>query len=161
MQLVSELYKGKEINFLKNDLPDPIIQCFIDGVHTERGNEVINSFHENVELCRKWKFQIADQINNNIKGPLKPLKLAAVSVSFFFYPPFHGNKDLDIDNFIKLVIDGLAKGLFSQNWEEEKALESKIKFNENDSIFKNIYLEYQEYVEELKEGIYITVWALE
>ena len=62
-----------------------------------------------------------------------------------------------MDNYVKLVIDGIAKGLFSKDWESEKKQE-KVRFNEDDSIFKKIYLESHE-IEGEKEGIYITAWS--
>jgi hypothetical protein len=162
MQIEKKIYKEKEINFLKGKASSAIIECYIDGVLTKRGNEVINSVvsSKNADLLYSWKIKIADNINKLKISPIS-LEPASVSVSFFFYKPFHGNRDFDIENFIKPIIDGAAKGLFSKDWEAEKVKEEKVHFNEDDSIFKKIYLEYHDYIEESKEGIYITVWPLE
>jgi hypothetical protein len=162
MELAQAVYKEKNVSFLKSDLPSPIIQCFIEGVSTKRGMEIMNSVvsSKNADLLYAWKVKIADCINN-IKTMPVSTKAAAISITFFFYRPLHGNKDLDIENFVKPVIDGIAKGLFSKNWPQEKQQEGKVHFNEDDSIFKKIYLEYHDHIEELKEGLYITVWPLE
>ena len=146
MELAQVVYKGKNVSFLKSDAPEPIIQCFIEGVSTKRGMEIMNSVvsSKNAELLYAWKVKIADCINS-IKTMPVSAKAAAISITFFFCRPLHGNKDFDIENFVKPAIDGIAKGLFSKNWPQEKQQEGKVHFNEDDSIFKKIYLEYHDH----------------
>jgi len=156
IQLAKTPDKRKEINFLKVDSPGPVIQDFIKGIPTERGNEVINSVvsPNKKQLIRAWKYKIA----NNIYKKKKPLldKLAVLSITFFFCKKIRGNRKFDLDNYVKPVIDGIAKGLFSKDWKREKKQE-KVRFGEDDSIFKKIYLESHE-IEGKNEKIHITVW---
>ena len=160
MQLEKKSFEGKIISFLKGNSAIPAIQCFIEGISTKRGSKVINSITENNELLYQWKIKIADEVNKG-KNAFISLGDAAVSLSFFFYCPFHGNVRFDAENFVKPVIDGLAKGLFSANWKQEKVQAIKVRFNEDDSVFRWIYFEYHETVKEFKEGVYVTVWTSE
>ena len=162
MQLEKISYDGKIVNFLKGNSATPVIQCFVEGIPTGRGSKVINSIvsKKNNELLYKWKIKIADEVNAKVNAPVT-LKAASVSLSLFFYPPFHGNRHFDAENFVKPIIDGLTKGLFSVNWKQKKNQAIKVRFNEDDSIFKWVYFEYHEIAKGLKEGVYITVWTPE
>ena len=142
--------------FLKGSTASPLLNCFIEGVEDTGGHKIINSIvtAKRKNLLYQWKIKIADEING-LKDISSAPKTAAISLSFFFYRPFHRNMDFDVENFIKPVIDGLTKGLFCTNWEQEKT-QGNIRFNEDDSIFRKVYFERFD-VDEPKEGVYITV----
>ena len=171
LKLVQRPCKKTKINFLQGNLEIKPLECFIEGVKSNNGKEIMNSVvtKEKKNLLYKWKLKIADEISEKYKKYKSKISLSeseriAVSISFFFYKETRGRRSYDIDNFVKPVIDGIAKGLFSKDWEKEKNLKNnlkkKVRFNENDSIFKNLYFEAQNSIEERQEGVYITVCPL-
>jgi hypothetical protein len=152
-------HNNTEIHFLKGVAGEPLIHCMIEGVTTERGREVINSIVASAkkELLNKWKHSVANEINKEIPGSVS-VKHAAVSVSlsFFFSVPLRGKRSFDVENFIKPVLDGIAKGLFARDWDKERG-QAKIKFNEDDSVFRQVYFERHD-IKDSCEGVFVTVW---
>ena len=74
---------------------------------------VINSITEHTQALQAWKVRVASAINAVRGGESwRPGDAYAVTLAFTFYPPNHGNQRLDLDNFVKPVIDALAAGLF-------------------------------------------------
>lgn len=157
MELQKAEYNNTGICFLKGDAEKPLVHCMIEGVATERGKEVINSIVASAkkEQLNRWKHSVADEINKKILGPVR-IKHAAVSLSFFFSVPLRGKRSFDAENFIKPVLDGIAKGLFAKDWNKECG-QAKIKFNEDDSVFRQVYFERHD-VKDSHEGVFVTVW---
>ena len=63
---------------------------------------------------QEWKVSVASEVKR-VRGaaPWNPSGNFAVSLGFSFHLPSHGNqRNLDVENFIKPVIDALAAGLF-------------------------------------------------
>ena len=54
-----------------------------------------------------------------------------------FHPRTHGNRDLDVENFIKPVLDGLAAGLFCENDTDPQGIDQ---FNYDDSNFNTLLI---------------------
>ncbi|MCY4581358.1 MAG: hypothetical protein OXE50_00945 [Chloroflexi bacterium] len=73
----------------------------------------INSITERAQALQAWKVRVASAVKAVRGGePWKTADTYAVTLAFTFYPPNHGNQRLDLDNFVKPVIDALAAGLF-------------------------------------------------
>lgn len=152
MRLDENIYREKRISFLRGSTAEPVIQCFIDGVNSGKNRIVVNSVTERKEDLYNWKCKIAREIHTICNPPVR-ISTAAISLSFLFNPAFHGNRDFDVENFIKPVIDGIAKGMFGK----VNGGEAKIHFNEDDSVFRWIYLERHDISNDC-EGVFITVW---
>ena len=61
-----------------------------------------------------WKVSVASEVKK-VRGTAawNPSGVFAISLGLSFYLPSHGNqKNLDVENFIKPIIDALAAGLF-------------------------------------------------
>lgn len=158
MKLEQIKHNNTEICFLKGSADKPLVSCIIKGVETNGNNKIINSVpNGKITLLNKWKCKIADEINNKITKSINPRK-TAVSLSLFFSMGLHGNKKFDTENFIKPVLDGIAKGLFAKDWSNERKQE-KIKFNEDDSLFHSVYFERHD-ITDFKESIHVTVWEI-
>lgn len=155
MRLDKKIYQGRKINFLRSSAEKPLIQCFIEGLKRDHKHVVINSITEDKEAHYKWKLKIAQEIMS-ISRPSIQAQNATISLSFLFNPEFHGNRHFDVDNFIKPVIDGVAKGLFGNLINRNS--KGKTRFNEDDSVFRWIYLERHD-TNSNHEGVYITVWG--
>jgi hypothetical protein len=113
---------------------------------------------KNKTMLLYLEMSIADEINKNLLKPKEPTK-SAISLSFFFSSQLHGYRtDFDVENFVKPVIDGIAKGLYSKSWTEEISAEN-IRFNENDSLLYPIFIERHE-IAGLKDKIFVTVWEM-
>ena len=74
------------------------------------------------ERAHPWKVTIASKIKA-ARGlmPWDPHSYYAISIGFSFHPQSHGNRrrsdgqcHLDVENFVKPVVDGLAAGLFCE-----------------------------------------------
>lgn len=158
MKLEKLSYENNSIFFLKSDNPNPLVQCMIEGIQTHRGHEIINSIvnRKYKKLLLDWKCKIADEVRKNIVNPFTP-RQAAVSLSFFFSPSMRGKRKFDAENFIKPILDGVAKGLYSSDWDQERN-NLKVKFNEDDSVFRWVYIERHDIKKNDKESVYVTVW---
>ena len=45
-------------------------------------------------------------------GPWDPGHEYAISLALRFHPGYHGGRTLDVENFIKPILDGIAAGIF-------------------------------------------------
>lgn len=158
MELQKSKYNDIEICFLKGSAEKPLIHCVIEGVSTKRGSEIVNSvvISARKKLLDDWKRLVADEINKKVSGPIS-VKHAAVSLSFFFSAPLRGKSSFDAENFIKPILDGIAKGLFAKDWPCERN-QDRIRFNEDDSIFRHVYFERHDIKDSRKESVFVTVW---
>ncbi len=159
MELGKAVLENTGVLFLKG-IGEPLVQCFIEGMPTQNGYEVINSVVQpkKIKLLYDWKCKIAEEINKRISYQKVPQRLL-ISLSFFFCAPLHGNKNaFDAENFVKPVIDGIAKGLYSKEWSKERE-GNKIRFNEDDSVFRSVYFERHDVADSLKEKVHITIWG--
>ena len=74
---------------------------------------IVNSITERKDKLRDWKLQIASEVKVARGGRVwTPNHRFAISVGFSFNPRNHGYQPLDVENFVKPVIDALAAGLF-------------------------------------------------
>ena len=93
---------------LKNgviEFEDPVKSLFSTWVQ----GTIINSITGQTNKLRDWKVKVARAVKAERGGaPWSPHDLYAVTLEF----RFHRNQILDVDNFVKPVLDGLAAGLF-------------------------------------------------
>ena len=75
---------------------------------------IINPFTRQTGEQRKWKLEVACVVKikriERGEGAWCPRLVYAVTLQFRFHR--HPNQKLDVDNYVKPVLDGLAAGLF-------------------------------------------------
>ena len=73
---------------------------------------IINSVTERKDSLQAWKVKIASEVKAARETPWNPGNDYAITLSFSFHPANHGNRRMDVDNFVKPIIDALAAGIF-------------------------------------------------
>ena len=72
-----------------------------------------------------WKTTVASAIKKVRGGPRwNPRYPYAVTLEFRFHPGNHGNQQLDVENYVKPVVDAVAAGLFLEEEEEPSEIET-------------------------------------
>lgn len=122
---------GANIQFLEFLNGKLIIQTSISGTII---NSIVDSPSKDKLLT--WKQKIADYIHSKRQFKQDSTKRYAISIGMRFYPKAHGSGLLDIENYIKPILDGVAKGLFC-----ESEVLGIGKFNYDDSNFDHLYIE--------------------
>ena len=93
----------------------------------------------------EWKVLVASEVKA-MRGQKawNPQIRYAIAISFSFNPRLHGNRrrsdgqvHLDVENFIKPVVDGLAAGLFCDNDKDPSRIEH---WNYDDSNFNTLLI---------------------
>lgn len=81
-------------------------------VHGVIGNSVPTG-QRGKDVLARWKVQVASRVKE-ARGecPWQAGDSYAITVGFSFHMPSHGNRKLDVENFVKPAIDALAAGLF-------------------------------------------------
>jgi len=118
-----------KVNYLDFEFGKLVLKKVIRG-------KIINSITQHKIELLNWKQKIAENISKaKIIAEPKAYSIYAVSLSFRFHQKHHSSNKLDVENYIKPVIDGIAAGLFSKN------PKSITKFNFDDSNFKHLLIE--------------------
>ena len=73
---------------------------------------IINSITERKESLQDWKVKIASEVKAARGTTWDSRNDYAITLSLSFHPANHGNRDLDVENFVKPILDALAAGLF-------------------------------------------------
>ena len=74
---------------------------------------IINSVTQQKKKLQTWKRTVASAIKEaRGQAPWDPRHRYAVTLNFRFHPANHGFQELDVENFIKPVLDAVAAGLF-------------------------------------------------
>ena len=74
---------------------------------------IVNSITERKDRLQGWKVLVASEVKVARGGnPWSPHDQYAIAVGFSFNGQNHGYQALDVENFIKPVVDALAAGLF-------------------------------------------------
>ena len=98
---------------------------------------IVNSFTGGPPQ-QAWKSKVASAIKGARDGsPWDPDDLYAVTVRFRFHPANHQNQELDVENYVKPVVDAVAAGLFQ---EEEKDPSEIEKWDFPDSNFRTLLI---------------------
>ena len=138
---------------------DALVECRVQGIETKQGRrEVVNSVPNGKKLLlRAWKLEVAETIRKCRRFETGPIP-AVLSVAFLMHPVNHGNREYDIENFVKPVIDGIAMGL----WGDLDAVrnDSSARFDADDSVFSSVYLENCPVENPAAEGVCIVVAPL-
>lgn len=110
------------------------------------------------ERQQHWKVAVASGVKA-ARGaePWQPQDSYAISLSFRFHPGNHGNRPLDVENFVKPVVDALAAGLFCPAEQNPQDIE---RWQFDDSNFNTLLLHRLEDAQSRDdEGIAICVSA--
>jgi len=148
LELHEATVNGFNVNFLEFSDGIRVMQISIAGT-------IINSIVDTPakDKLLSWKKQIANHIYSKRQCKQNSKKHYAISIGMRFYPQKHGYGDLDIENYIKPILDGVAKGIFC----DSEALRID-KFNFDDSNFVHLYIERLPDAKiENEEGIVITI----
>ena len=111
--------------------PDGLLDVCVRGT-------IINSVTERSDALRAWKVKVATAVKGNRGSSAWPTgALYAVSLALRFCPALHGNRDLDVENFVKPIIDATAAGLFMPPSDEPAAIE---RWDFDDSNFNTLLI---------------------
>jgi hypothetical protein len=149
MKLISTQLNGISFSYIVPDSKKIIFQKFISGKII---NSVVDS-NRKQELL-EWKQKIAKIIFIPLNGMFSSDKQYAISLSLRFSSILHGNAKLDVENYIKPIIDGIATGLFCPNNLDPSQI---TKFNYDDSNFNKLFIEKLDDCNSVDEGLIITI----
>ena len=109
------------------------------GLELRLSGEIINSVTERKDAQLAWKRTIAADVKGaRGGGPWDARQRYAISLAMRFCPTLHGHRsDLDVENFAKPVLDGLAAGLFCPPDQDPRAIG---RFNYDDSGFSTLFI---------------------
>ncbi len=103
-----------------------------------------------------WKRKVAKEIFVNRNKIQNPDDWYAITVGMIFHTPTHGEQKLDLDNYLKPILDSIAAGLFSDESVNFAKITNYNKFD--DSNFRYLYVERMKDAKlENEEGILIYV----
>jgi hypothetical protein len=57
-----------------------------------------------------WKLNVTERMRASRGLPWSPNDVFAITVAYSFHLPSHGNRHLDIENFLKPTVDAVAAG---------------------------------------------------
>ena len=121
------------LNFRDADCPPLCLS--IDGY-------IVNSVTENKAKLQDWKVRIASKVKAaRGDGAWNPEDTFAISLGFSFNisSGWHGYRPLDVENFLKPVVDALAAGLFCENRTDPREIEIG-HWNYDDSNFNTLLI---------------------
>ena len=90
------------------------------------------------ENLAKWKVQIASSVKDGRgRDAWNPANEFAITLGLRFCPALHGHRALDVENFVKPIIDALAAGLFCDAETDPAHIQH---FNFDDSNFNTLFI---------------------
>ena len=101
---------------------------------------IVNSITENKTRLNDWKIQVASEVKDTRGGAQWDAKAKfAISIGFRFNTNsgWHGYTPLDVENFLKPVVDALAAGLFCDNATDPRGISL---WNYDDSNFDTLLI---------------------
>lgn len=108
------------------------------GLELRVSGEIVNSITERKDAQLDWKRRIASEVRDaRGGGPWDAGQRYAISLALRFCPALHGNRALDVENFVKPVLDGLAAGLFSPPEQDPRLIR---RFDYDDSNFSTLFI---------------------
>ena len=104
--------------------------------------EVVNQVTDKAKAPkqRDWKVHVAASVKEaRGGGPWDPRVNYAISLAFRFHPGLHGgpNQSLDVENFMKPVLDAVAAGLFCDDETEPRSIQ---RWDYDDSNFSTLFV---------------------
>ena len=123
---------------------DVSVVQFVDGAQSLAvpvigliANSIYTSQSGNQRLV-DWKHNVAETMKaRRGANPWNPSYHYAISIGFSFCLQAHGNRQLDVENFMKPTIDALAAGLFCPNDQDISAIE---RYDFDDSNFRYLFV---------------------
>ncbi|MXY22656.1 MAG: hypothetical protein F4Y49_15135 [Dehalococcoidia bacterium] len=123
----------------------------------------MNSITERKDRLQSWKVAVSSKVKSERGGKAWNTQAQyAIAISFSFFAADHGYRrrrdgqcELDVENFVKPVVDGLAAGLFCDNDKDPNRIEH---WNYDDSNFNTLLIHRLPDADEPEdEGIAISV----
>ena len=121
---------------------------------------IVNSITENSAGQKDWKRRVASEVKAvRGYGSWDSSSKYAVSLGMTFHPSNHGYRsDLDVENFIKPVLDAVAAGLFCAEDLDVSTIE---RWNFDDSNFRTLLIHrFEDASNPGSEGVAIYVSAV-
>lgn len=155
LELKTTNISGYNIPFLASEDGKRIVEIPIKGI-------IANSVPTS-EIGKKrlidWKRLVASEVKNTRKFEnVNSNDIFVISIGLQFCHSYHGNQKLDLDNFIKPLLDSIAAGLFC------KPEDNPLKFNRfdyDDSNFKYLFVyRLPDTKDEKEEGVIVFVYRL-
>ena len=153
MKLLSAQLNGSSISYLTPDSQKIIFQQFISGRII---NSIVSSNKKQELLAYKQNIAKIIFASLNEKSPSSNTQYA-ISLSMRFSLVLHGNAKLDVENFTKPIIDGIAAGMFCPN--DQDPLQITF-FNYDDSNFNKLFVEKLSDCNPEDECLFITISQL-
>ena len=104
------------------------------------GGEIVNEFTDKTAKKLEWKRRLASEVKL-MRGdtPWDSGDDYAISLALKFYPGYHGGsaQRLDVENFIKPIIDAIAAGLFCDTHTDTSKIE---RWDFGDSNFNTLFV---------------------
>ena len=107
-------------------------------------------------LYQEWKRLVASKAKS-LRGTTawNPESLYCITCGFIFHMPSHGNRKLDVENFIKPTLDALAAGLFCSEDQDPNKIE---RYDYDDSNFRFMFIQrLADAKSENDEGVVINI----
>lgn len=143
--LITSKLNGETFSYLSYS--DTILQKTIRG-------RIINSI-DSSKNSLEWKRKIAKLIYDSRRGANFSSDCNyAISLSMRFLPSLHGNHKLDVENFTKPILDGIAAGLFCPIKQDPLQI---TRFNYDDSNFNTLFIEKFEEQVTSDDSVIITI----
>ena len=147
MNLISTRLDGFEFSYISDST---ILQ---KSIHGRIINSVVDSSKKQELL--EWKQKITKSVYDVRNGEnLSSDSKYAISLSLRFSPSLHGNAKLDVENYIKPILDGIAAGLFCTIEQDPAQI---TRFDYDDSNFNTLFVEKLKDCNPNEEGIVITI----
>lgn len=148
VELKSAVINGTSISYIAFNQGEIIVQ------HLLVSGEIVNSVCTR-EKALPYKRKVAKTIRA-VTCEHSPNSIYAISLSMKFCPLIHGHRELDVDNFLKPLLDGIAAGLFC-----DTEIDSIEYFGFDDSNFIKLYVErLSNTLRPDEEGVIITISKL-
>ena len=116
---------------------------------------IVNSFTVGPQQ-QVWKRRVASAIKRVRDGsPWDPRDLYAVTLEFRFHPGNHQNQELDVENYVKPVVDAVAAGLFLEEERDPSEIQT---WAFPDSNFRTLLIHRAaDPKDRSREGVHISV----
>ena len=118
---------------------------------------IVNSFTVGPQQ-QVWKRRVASAIKRVRDGsPWDPRDLYAVTLEFRFHPGNHQNQELDVENYVKPVVDAVAAGLFLEEERDPSEIQT---WAFPDSNFRTLLIHRAaDPKDRYEEGVHVSVSA--
>ena len=110
---------------------------------------IANACDSNKERLKQWKRTVAKCTKDERENQWDDNQEYAISLGFSFCLAKHRCKTLDVENYIKPVLDAIAAGLFCKSTDDPETMK---RFAYNDSHFLHFFVTRFAYVKKDVKG---------